>query len=440
MPPPEPGQKRRQRSVVYNFGTTNGKGYDPNGNVIQTYSVDLGKAVGSQVTDSKGHSWPPPKGKFSGDIGGNFFSQNRYMVGFDKSNYYLSDKQFSSRQFLTQYSGSIDGYVYPVGPGSPPNYNFPDPHNSSNSELEAWGATAIARCKPTSSPADLVTFLGETLKDGLPLIPGISLLEKKLLHPAQAGGEFLNWEFGIQPLISDVNKFIDATRHTDKVLSQFERDAGKLVRRSFRFPRVFKELSRTVTSISGSAPAPAYGMLGGDTIATSSLYDPSLNVGKPAVEIVEELTQNRWFKGAFTYHLPTGYDSRLKLRGLAEKVNVVYGTKLTPGRLYNLAPWSWAADWFGSTGDVLNNISDVAQYGLVMPWGYIMEHTIVRRVYTQVGVNFKSKSIQPVPPLVFVTETKIRRQANPFGFGVSYDSLSGSQLAILAALGISRGG
>jgi hypothetical protein len=160
-------------------------------------------------------------------------------------------------------------------------------------------------------------------------------------------------------------------------------------------------------------------------------------VGKPAVEDVIEFSQNRWFSGAFTYHLPTGYDSRLKMASLAQRANVLYGTALTPKSVWNLAPWSWAVDWFSSAGSVVKNLSDVAQYGLVMPWGYIMEHTIVRRVITSLNTNYYA-DVLPMPSVVLVTETKIRRQANPFGFGVSYDGLSPLQNAILAALGLSR--
>jgi hypothetical protein len=72
-----------------------------------------------------------------------------------------------------------------------------------------------------------------------------------------------------------------------------------------------------------------------------------------------------------------------------------------------------------------------------MWYGYIMEHSIVRDTYTLSATGFNQP--QAVPPATFVTETKLRRGANPFGFGLTWDGLSTFQKSILAALGITRG-
>jgi len=45
-----------------------------------------------------------------------------------------------------------------------------------------------------------------------------------------------------------------------------------------------------------------------------------------------------------------------------------------------------------------------------------------------------------VPTLTLVAETKVRRPANPFGFGITWGGLSPFQLSIAAALGLSRKG
>jgi hypothetical protein len=116
------------------------------------------------------------------------------------------------------------------------------------------------------------------------------------------------------------------------------------------------------------------------------------------------------------------------------------GLTLTPEHLWNLTPWSWALDWFANTGSVLSNISDYANAGLVMRYGYIMETTYVSDTYTMEGAVRTDGVPFICPPLTLVTETKVRQQANPFGFGVSFESLSGFQLSILSALGISRRG
>jgi len=135
--------------------------------------------------------------------------------------------------------------------------------------------------------------------------------------------------------------------------------------------------------------------------------------------------------------MPSGYDSRSKLSKYALYSDKVLGANLTPETLWNLAPWSWATDWFANTGDVISNITSWSADGLVMQYGYMMENSIVTDTYTRElsGLNNNTVDVQPV---TLVTETKVRRKANPFGFGIDWEGLSPIQLAIAAAIGISR--
>jgi len=153
-----------------------------------------------------------------------------------------------------------------------------------------------------------------------------------------------------------------------------------------------------------------------------------------------ETVRRQWFSGAFTYYIPDGLTARSRMSKFAAEADKLFGISLSPDTLWNLAPWTWAIDWFGNAGDVLSTYSDTIQHGLVMRYGYIMEHTIVRDTYTlsSSGLSMRIQD-QVVPPISYVTETKLRRKANPFGFGVSWDGLSPKQLSIAAALGLSRG-
>jgi len=114
----------------------------------------------------------------------------------------------------------------------------------------------------------------------------------------------------------------------------------------------------------------------------------------------------------------------------------VFGLNISPDVLWQLAPWSWAVDWFSNTGDVIQNISQRATDGLVMRYGYLMENTITEDSYTRPVSPFKNGS--PSGTITLITESKVRRRANPFGFGVSWSGLSPKQLSIAAALGLSR--
>jgi len=116
----------------------------------------------------------------------------------------------------------------------------------------------------------------------------------------------------------------------------------------------------------------------------------------------------------------------------------VLGLDLDLEVLWNAAPWSWAVDWFSNTGDLIHNMNRWSTDGLVLKYGYIMEHSVVRDKYTFVGpTGMKPVSTYP-PSVTLVTETKIRRRATPFGFGLTLSGFTNQQKAIVAALGISR--
>jgi hypothetical protein len=301
---------------------------------------------------------------------------------------------------------------------------MPPTLESSDAELDAKGATAISRCKPTKSIASLGTTLGETLREGLPALVGRSLLEKKTKSLLGKGaGEFLNYSFGWQPLVSDVRKAADALRRSDEILKQYERDAGRVVRRNYYFP--LEKTESEITWYTNSYP-----------LGFGSFLNLRTGLNGKCVQrrVVERKT---WFSGAFTYYLPSDYDSRNKIKELRTKADILLGTDLTPELLWNLAPWSWLADWFANTGDVISNLSDFKTGELIMRYGYVMETVKVSDTYTHYATGNNPYSLRVAAP-TFVTETKKRRPANPFGFGLTWEGLSSFQQAILAALGITR--
>jgi len=295
---------------------------------------------------------------------------------------------------------------------------------SSESSLNQAGAEAIAQCKPTNSVADAATFLGELYKDKLPSLFGSTLWRAKSDLTRNAGDEYLNYQFGWQPLVRDIRSFAEAVARAKTVLEQYERDAGRVVRRQFHFPVQDEVHDRGF--VLQSAP---YGPPN-----NNFFQDP--NFTQYRVRRIDRVYKRRWFSGAFTYYLPTGYDSRKKLDKYSLFAEEILGLKLTPEVLWNLAPWSWAADWFSNIGDVISNVSDWAGGGLVLRYGYIMEHTIASSTFTHENPNLYGGG--QVEPLVYVEETKLRQRANPFGFGISWDGLSPFQLSILSALGITR--
>lgn len=303
--------------------------------------------------------------------------------------------------------------------------DYPADTSSSKIALQALGATAIARVLPTNPVAGLTVFLGE-LRQGIPRLCGADFFKGRSSLAKSAGSEYLNREFGWLPLISDVRRFTHAVRNSQEITDQYVRNSGRKVKRHYSFPIeesvvVLNEGSRNAHPV--LTPTGFYNGSGqGTRIRTTSTK-----------------TQ-RWFKGCFTYYLPPidaagGHGKRNEaLR------NKLYGTRITPETLWNLAPWSWAADWFGNTGDVLRNVSAFQSDGLVMPYGYIMETKTVTVSYTLTGCSYKSYAAPKNFSNSLTTVVKQRRTATPFGFGFDWGSLSSRQNLILAALGLSRHG
>jgi len=146
-------------------------------------------------------------------------------------------------------------------------------------------------------------------------------------------------------------------------------------------------------------------------------------------------TSTTWFKGSFTYLLPTGKGQLSKARRYAALADSFLGLKPTPTAIYNAAPWSWALDWFTNAGDVVNNISALHQNGLVLEYGYLMTSTkSVDNINFAQGTSGFSNGYRSR-----VREFKKRLPASPYGFGISDSGLSLSQKAVIAALGLSRG-
>jgi len=383
--------------------------------------------TGTQYTESEGHPWPPSNDGELSDIGGRFYTTKSYAKGRVSSSHTVLRTR-KGNQF--KYTGPFVT-AYPLASGK---LAFPPSPESSDSELEQLGTTAIARCEPTNSVADAATFLGELMKDGMPSTPLLHSLQTRADAAVKAGGEFLNVVFGWLPLVSDITKARDAVVHADAVLTQYERDNGKVVRRRYNYPLAKTEEEEILyTSLATLLYAG-----GGTNVLDNFNPDPS-NVGVLYRHRVT--TKRRWFSGAFTYHIPVDSDSRLGMARNAADAQKLFGQPLTPETVWELTPWSWAIDWVTNAGDVVHNLSAVAQNGLVMRYGYMMEHSVRQDTYYLVGKSgIVGYPDLQAPPLVLVTETKKRIPANPFGFGVSWSGLSSLQYSILAALGISRRG
>jgi hypothetical protein len=315
------------------------------------------------------------------------------------------------------------------------------PSDWNESSMKTDGTTAISQCAPTNPTAQLATTLAESVKEGIPSLPGIQSWKKRTEAAKAAGSEYLNYQFGWHPLVSEVGDVVHAARNHRDIMQNYRHNEGRDIHRRFDFPVETKVLgSETLTP----------GYFGTTNVNNFAGY--IAGEGVPAVRVSSVTTERRrWFEGCFTYGGPSGTDYFRRAIGFGSEADAVYGLALTPNVLWELTPWSWAVDWFTNTGDVINNVTNFALAGLVMRYGYIMEENtrtyqteysnqVVRRRTSALGKT--PRTYGPLPLESTVTGKRVvsrsRVAASPFGFGVGWEGLSPTQLAITAAIGITR--
>jgi len=412
------GMKTRSRTLGYKIG---GGGYaETSADLFPPFLVTHGQAssppttiLGTQITESEGHPFSHHQGENIGDVGGDFYTVRQYVT--DAKSAVLYEESYINNGI--RYTTSYNGHPQPVAPNPslfPPIHDFIDHHDS----MDEVGAKAVALVKPTNSIADLSTALGELFTEGLPKLPGIVAGQERTRIAKKAGSEYLGIQFGWLPFVGDIKDVARGISDADRIIAQYVRDSGKLVRRSIEFPVHEAFESETIAT----HVRPDFGQI------TSHLLD-SLPYGDVICD--RKTTTREKFSGGFTYHLPAnfgGFDGQSKSALYAKKI---LGLDLSPDTVWNLTPWSWAADWFSNTGDVISNLSDYAIDGLCLRYGYIQRHIVTSYSYRNTGYP-------DIPPIIYVTEHKLRRRANPFGFGIQWDGLTPRQIAISVALGIKR--
>jgi len=314
---------------------------------------------------------------------------------------------------------NIDGRVLPyAGIHATPSLISSSPE----ADLFTIGGAVVRLAAPTNPHASLAVALGELKHEGLPDVPmwrsyrkaSFKALDKQWAH------EHLNIEFGWKPLVGDIKDAIKAYNKADALWRKAYENSNKPIRRH----RVMEPIVTTTHQVLSTS---AYPWPSGVTYLHSS---------PGTLRKTVESTTEHWFDGCFRYHIPKPATPSKKITHELARLRYLYGLSLDPDTLWNLIPWTWLLDWFISYGGLMKAISLFGQDGLVLQYGYLMEHKLVKTTWTLSGHSYYRGGSGDSSYTQF-QETKRRVRASPFGFGKTSKDLTPRQWAILAAVGIS---
>lgn len=303
------------------------------------------------------------------------------------------------------YTGSVVAHVDPRGLLSG-NY-YPDD----------WGASAYSKMKPAQPSFQALNAIYE-LKD----LPG--MLRQRLTHNNlhNVSNYWLALQFGWKPLLNDIRNMVRSQMNGQERLKQLLRDNGRPVRRKIlMFDTISGEYEAIVQSYSTIQP-----------VFVTQYYDSAPKLRERSYD------QDRvWASARFRYWLPPGpQDVQWRARMMAR----IFGLNPSPSVVYNAIPWSWLIDWYTNVGDVLENLDSGVADRLAADYFYVMRERSYHRIrysdtafHTQEGVIVKASGTSTA-----ISSVKTRAVGDPFGFATNANSLSGMQLSILGALGMSR--
>lgn len=291
--------------------------------------------------------------------------------------------------------------------------------------ISSYGPTAWNRFKPGKPGADMALFVAELrdlprmLRDTCRFFKDIYKdvrTRKKTRSVKNAAGNYVGTQFGWLPFLADMRKFYHTYETLDKRLKQMAKDNNQWVKRG---GVVVEESEEQVL---GEYEQPKHYPL-----LDSGFYESS-TLGHSKISLHYE--RKVWFSARFKYYIPDIGSVRWKRRAK----RLLFGASVNPALLWEAMPWSWLIDWATNVGDVLANLDNDLAENLTAKYAYLMGHT------SKVGRVDSTMYLNPVSRLSwdFRLEEKVREEANPFGFGLTWDGLTSRQWSILGALGLDR--
>lgn len=321
----------------------------------------------------------------------------------------------------TGVNTAVPGRHYMCAPGHLFTQTYATPTESS---IRVQGTFAMNASRPNHIGASIVNSSAELGHDGVPLVPTLEEWKRKTKALKNVSDLHLAIQFGWLPIISDVRKFARRVKNQNEILQKANAKSRTHQKVGFRFP--------TDTSVQSSAidGYPAYIWDSGAIATQTNLIE----------QTVKTRSVDTWFEGDWDSFLPGyGWPQKQYLNKTAQWADEILGTGITPKKLWDLAPWSWAIDWFTNTGDILDAFSNFMVDGLVLRNAFVMQHFKNDcKIEWSTSALTQQKNSVGHGSAYSILEVKQRYPSVPyFGFG-TIGALTTRQTSILVALGISK--
>jgi len=303
------------------------------------------------------------------------------------------------------FNGSITNRI-PGNPGSMP-----------TGDGAARGAEAYAKMKPTAPSMRLLTSIYELRE-----IPR-QLRQRMSDSPLRdIGSYFLALKFGWEPLLRDIRDLILQQKKIESRIDWLLRNNNKPVRTRIT-------LTDTHDVLSDVYAGPGFG------IHYPTLATQFYNI-RPDRRTITKKGERWWASARWRIHLPSGPGNIAYRRRLMAEL---YGLYPTPSTIWKMMPWTWLIDWFSNAGYIIQNLESTMDDRIAADYCYVMRHQWGRTSETSTATYYDINGgpLKVTSTTHKVRELKTRIVGNPFGFSTNMN-LSGMQLAILGALGLSR--
>jgi hypothetical protein len=443
---------------------TNIKGWHPTPN--QTFTANFNMPFqGGEVTADELHSGPPYR---EGGPMRNLKAERITPYGVQGVGTYLRQVDASP----SAWEKYVGGFAPPGESSFGGEIDMSNANNllKSNSllfpELSAYGSQAWSKTKPRLEQASAFVFVAE-LRD-LPRMMR-QLKERALefhkqwinakarykplkgdfdnndltMPPGRAASYFLEHQFGWTPFLSDLRKFYSAFHGSETTIQRLSSQNGKPIRRKATLVGLPVEVAGQ-----DGKPRISYVPTESDVRVNggnAQMCEPGLHANFFSVSPSWELRRIERLKvsatGMFTYYRPE-FDTSLSEYNSSwfalQRQLTLYGMRISPSNIYRATPWTWLVDWFTNVAEHFDWLTDVAVDSIAAKYLYLNCRKEIIWRFTQVLPFRDPGTVELVWERKLWTNERVGANS-PYGFSLSWENLTPRQLAILVALGITRG-